>query len=501
MRPKSYRPYAPRQSFLLPPSPLEWLPEDHLAYFILDVVAQLDLSAIHTPIQTKDPRGNRPFDPEMMVALLLYTWCEGQRSSRRIAKLTYTDVACRVLAADQHPHFSVLADFRTTHARALADLFEQVLLIADKAGFTPLRHVAVDGTKLQANASKHKAMSYERMQQTRERLQAEIAQILAQAEDTDQREDAQFGAERDGSEIADELKRRETRQATLQRAMDELEAECRQARAHQLRQQAQRAEESAATAEDPAERKRAATRAQQRKNAADELDPPVEDPPSSPPFVSAEGLPLNQPPTTPAGAPAPKAQRNFTDPDSRIMEKGGSFLQGFNCQAAVDEQHQFIVGCAVSNQSPDSGNLVPMVAQVKENLGRAPEAATADTGYWHPEAEEACRKLGTEAYIATKREKHNASTAEEAPPAEEALTAKARMAARVKSAAGQAIYRRRKSVVEPVFGQMKEGRGLKRFLWRGLQAVGLEWKFECACHNLLKLFRLRARTRLRLAAG
>lgn len=267
----------------------------------------------------------------MIVALLLYAWCVGVRSSRAVARLTWNDVAFRVVAADNHPHFTTLAEFRRTHSSALAGLFEQVLVIAMKFDLVALRHVAVDGTKIQGNASKHKAMSYERMKTTRERLKAEILSILEDAEATDLREDAEFGEDKDGTERPEELRRRETRIAAIERAMKELEDEAREARAVDLREQAERADLAAVEAPEPRQRKAAVTRAKKRRAQADALAPSDDDDDdTTPPFTTSEGLPKNRPPRTPEGKPKPKAQRNFTDPDSRIMERGGAFLQGYN---------------------------------------------------------------------------------------------------------------------------------------------------------------------------
>ncbi len=492
MRRKKYRRYEPNQTMLLPPSLHDWLNPDHLAYFVVDLVKMLDLSAIEDAIQAKDPRGNRPYAPVMMVALLIYAWCVGVRSSRAIDRLTYNDVAFRVVAANNHPTFSTLALFRRSHRDALADLFLQVLETAQKAGLVSLAHVAVDGTKIQGAASKHKAMSYERMPISAERLEREIARILDQAEETDLAEDAMYGEDDDGSGVPEELARRETRLAKIKQAMKELEDEAAMARAADLREQADRHREKARTADKPSERKRAATLAEQREQAADRLDPPAEekDPDDEPPFTTPSGLPMNRPPRSPDGTPKPEAQRNFTDPESRIMEKGGSFLQGYNCQAAVDEKNQIIVAHGVTNMSPDNGNLVPMIEQTKKNCGRAPDTATADTGYWNAEVEQECRKLGTEAYVATKRTKHGEEPTPMAndPPPDD-TDARERMRHKLNTTAGREIYRRRKFVVEPVFGQTKDARGLIRFLRRGLLAVTEDWGFDCTCHNVLKLFR------------
>ena len=495
MSTKKYRDYAPRQSLLFPPSPMDWLPEDHLAFFILDLVDELDLSAIHRTIQAKDPRGTRPYSPAMMVALLLYTWCVGVRSSRKIHRLTVTDVAVRVVAGNGHPHFTTLAEFRRTHAEALAGLFEQVLVLAQQVGLVELTHIAVDGTKIQANASKHKAMSYERMVTTRDRLRKEVEQILAEAEAVDRAEDEQFGADKDGAEMPAELRRRETRIARIREAMAALEKEARQARAEALEGQAKQAEQQAADpAVDPPHRKAATTRARKRRTQAASLR--AEDDGEPAPAQTPEGLVLHRPPVEPDGRPKPRAQRNFTDPDSRLMESGGAFLQAYNCQAAVDDKAQIIVACAVSNQPPDADNLVPMVALARANCGRAATFTTADTGFWTAEVETRCRELGTNALVATGRRRRSEPDPKPIDPDDLPDTAspKQRMQAKLTQPENRAVYRRRKAVVEPVFGQIKEARGLRRFHRRGLDAVRAEWAFDCTCHNLLKLFRSGYRT-------
>lgn len=488
---KKYRAYEPTQTMLLPPSLRDWLNPDHLAYFVMDLVEQLDISTIVEAIRRKDPRGTRPYAPTMMVALLVYAWCVGVRSSRAIERLTYNDIAFRVIAANSHPTFSTLALFRRTHEAALADLFRQVLEIAQKAGLVSLVHVAIDGTKVQAAASKHKAMSHERMELTKERLEREIARILAEAEETDHAEDVRHGEENDGNVVPTELARREMRLAKIKQAMSDLADEARRARAADLREQAEKHLENAETGETETARKRSRTLAGQREEQAEQLEPrPDDDQDDEPPFTTPTGLPKNRPPRCPDGTPKPKAQRNFTDPDSRIMESSGAFIQGYNCQAAVDEANQIIVAHGLTNMAPDNGNLFPMVARVVRNCGRAPAAATADTGYWKSDVEEQCREIGVEVYVATKRTKHGESPPPECnDPSPPEADPKTRMRSKLDTSEGREIYRRRKFVVEPVFGQIKGARGLIRFLRRGLEVVAHDWGFDCTCHNVMKLYR------------
>ena len=459
------------------------------------MVGQLDLGALIDAMQEQDPRGTRPYSPQMMVALLLYGYAVGVFSSRKLERATYESVPFRVLAGGEHPHFTTINSFRKRHLVRLEELFVQVLRLCQKAGMVRLGHVALDGTKVQGNASKHKAMSYQRMGEEEQRLSAEIERLkrqvgslLEQAEELDTTEDAQLGEGQREEDLPAELQRREERLARIRRAQAELEAEATQARARALRAQAARAERSAARDPDAVERKRAATRARARRERARELDPGGDDDDTTPP-VTRDGLPRHEPQVRADGTPQTSAQRNFTDPDSRIMERGGTFLQGYNCQAAVDEAHQVIVAQALTNQCPDNGNLVPMLEQVRANCGRVPDRTTADAGYWSPEAVEACTQLGTDAFISTAREQHTATAIGEPSTCRDDDDARARMRRKLQTDAGKETYRRRKAVVEPVFGQVKEARGFRRFLLRGLSSVQGEWSLVCTGHNLLKLFR------------
>ena len=446
---KTYRPYDPRQSFLLPPSPLEWLPDEHLAYFVLDVVEELKLSAITSKYEA-ETRGQPPHDPRMMVALLVYGYCVGERSSRRIEKKTVEDVAFRVLAGGNHPDHSRISEFRRIHLEALSDLFFQVLMLCRKAKLVKLGHVALDGTKMKANASKHKAMSYQRMKEDEARLKAEIATMFQEAESIDAAEDARHGKDQHGDELPDELRRRETRLVRIRQLRAELEAEAQQ----------QRREEAAKRDDD-----------------------------DEPPPAATGALPSHKIPTDKGGAPAPKAQRNFTDADSRIMKKGGDYLQGYNCQAAVDEGHQIIVARAVTNQPPDVEHFAPMVEQVACHCGEPPRAVTADAGYYSEENTAYALTQGIDPHIATGRRKHNEPPPVVHGPAPKDQGLKQWMARKLETKKGAAVYARRKAVVEPVFGQIKEARGIRAFLLRGLDKVRGEWSLIAMTHNLLKLYR------------
>lgn len=481
---KHYRPWSPTQAFLLPPSPMEWLPEGHLAYFVLEVAQALDLSEIEDAIQGKDGRGERPYPPAMMVALLVYGYSVGVFSSRRLARATYEDVAFRVIAGGEHPHFTTLNEFRLQHRAALGRLFVQALRLCQKAGLVKLGNVAFDGTKVKASASKHKAMSHKRMQEEEKRLQAEVKALLARADAADAQEDGRYGPGQDAEHLPAELQRRESRLARIQEAKAALEQEAREARAEALREQAQGQREKAADeALDPAERQRAATRAAKAEAEARKHHDDGEGGPSG---GAGGDLPRHRVPAKPDGTPEPGAQRNFTDPDSRIMVKGGEFLQGYNAQAAVDAECQIIVAAAVTNQPTDPEHLVPMVDRVIANCGRAPTIATADTGYFSRENAEALAVRGVNGLIAVGRDQAKAPA--DKPPSQ-AQHARQAMAAKLATDAGRTAYARRKAIVEPVFGLIKQARGFRHFSLRGLAKVRAEWDFVCATHNLLKLFR------------
>jgi transposase len=441
--------YEPGQLLLLPPDLRAWLEEGHAAYFILDVVETLDLSEIFSSYDGS--RGGRPgFDPRLLVGLLLYGYCVGLTSSRKLEKATYESIPFRVLAANQHPDHATIAEFRRRHLEALSRLFVQVLRLCEKAGLVRLGHVALDGTKLRANASKHKAMSYGRMEEKISELEAQVKELLAEAEAADQAEDAQHGPQR-GDELPEELRFREQRLAKIRQAKAALEAEA-QAEAQRLR-----------------EEKEAKAKAQAQSRGEE----PTCDNPSAPPEKVQ---------------PAPKAQRNFTDPDSRIMRDGAtkSFEQSYNCQAVVDSQAQVIVAVQVTQQANDKQQVRPLVEEMKANLdGRLPAELSADAGYFSEDNINYLEGQKIDPFIATGRQKHGAP----AEPMADSGTIQERMAVKLQTSTGKKVYSKRKETVEPVFGQIKEARGLRRFLLRGLGSVQAEWSLICTTHNLLKLFR------------
>jgi len=485
MAKRAFRPYDPDQPLPLPPDLREWLPADHLAYLLSDIVDQLDLSPLLSVYEQGDGGGNPPYHPVLLTKLLLYAYCQGVVSSRQIARKTYEDVAFRVLTADQHPDFRTISDFRERHLAALGDLFVQVVRLAGRLGLVKLEHVAQDGSKILANASKHHAMSYGRMQQAEARLSSEIQVLLAAAQRADAAEDAAHGPERAGDELppalSGEITRRERRLATIRAAKAALETEAQ-------------AEAAAIRAADAAER--------QRRAAAGEPKKPGKVP-------------------TPKEDPAEDAQRNFTDPDSRIMKNADqAFVQAYNGQAAVDAGgHQIIVGCLLSNQSADTPHLAPMVAQVQATTGQMPREWSADAGFFSADNVATIEQAGGIAYLPPDRQAHAAqplpapvaqvlaaaglgpADADE-PVTENAV--KAAMRARLRSEAGRVAYSRRKQTVEPVFGQLKERRGLRRFLLRGLAKARGEWTLWCLTQNLRKLaqaVRGSAEVRQRLVAS
>jgi transposase len=512
-----------------------------LVYFLLDVLEGLDLHEIEVDIHSKDARGTQPYHPRMMVGLLLYGYCVGVASSRKLERATQQDIGFRVLCAGQQPDHTVISEFRRKYIGPLGQLFTQVLRLCQEAGLVKLGHVALDGTKVQANASKHKAMSYERMCKTEEQLQREVAELLERAERTDREEDDLYGKDRRGDELPAELQRRESRLKKIKEAKVRLEAEAARARAEQLaeraesaRREAQQAEErDRARAEEKAEKaaqkaaegtkkavecsERWVEQAQQHADIARhqartpaersqvsgadlELARAVREQEKANQLASGESagrdrdeLPEHRVEADKNGEPAPRSQMNFTDSDSRIMKSGSGFMQGYNCQAAVDEEHQIIVAQALSNQAPDPQHLRPLLGQVVEQCGAVPEVFTADAGYWSADNAEYCEQLGAEAYISTARRKHGEQDSSSPPPPPapgvEGEDARERMTRKLQSERGRKCYARRKAVVEAPFGQIKHGRAFRQFLLRGIDKVRGEWSLICAGHNLLKLFR------------
>jgi transposase len=455
---KTFRRYEPDQYLLLPPDLREWLPEGHLALFVSDVVDELDLSQILDEYEKGDGRGYPPYHPVMMVKLLVYGYSTGVFSSRKIERATVVDVAFRVLSANQHPDHDSIATFRKRHLQALAGLFVQVLRLCEKAGLIMLGHVAVDGTKIRANASKHKAMSYARMGEAEKKLEAEIIALLEEAQRIDDNEDALYGKDQRGDELPAELQRRESRLAKIREAKAALEEEAREAAKAKVAQAEAKIEERKRKAEETGKR-------------VGGHDPKVVDPD--------------------AAVPQEKAQRNFTDPESRIMKDGAtkSFEQCYNAQAAVDATAQIILAAEVVQTPTDKQQLVPMLEAVEENTGGKPEQASADSGYFSTAAVTSERLTGIDLHVPPDKVKHGEYREADPEPVPEDASVIEKMRRKLKTSVGRQIYGTRKAVVEPVFGQIKEARGFRRFSFRGLKAVQAEWSLVCLTHNLLKLFR------------
>jgi transposase len=445
---KKFRHYDPEQINLLPTDPRTWLPEDHLIFFIEDVVGQLDLSPFIEPYQAEE-RGYPPYHPAMMVRTLLYAYCLGVFSSRRIECRLQEDVAFRVLSGNNQPDFRTIATFRKRHLESLKQLFPQVLELCSKAGLVKLGHVSLDGTKVNANASRHKAMSYGRMKTEEAKLEAEVRAMLEEAERVDAEEDARYG-DRRGDELPEELARRETRLKRIREAMAALE------------------ERAGAETEgkDEAELER-----------------------GTPPVNGTDGRD--------AALPRDKDQYNFTDPESRIMPSSANkkaFVQAYNAQLAVDAAHQIIIACDTSNCSADTPQLAPMVVKIEENTGTLPDRLSADAGYFSDGNLELLESLHVDAYIPPQRQKH--TTAQPPVPRgriPKSLSRPDRMRRKLSTKRGKKLYSRRKAIVEPAIGQIKQARGFRQFLLRGAEATRAEWSLVCMTHNVLRWYEVNRR--------
>ena len=442
---RTYRSWSPEQVWMFPPSPRDWLPENHLVYFLMDVTGQVDLSPIFEYYEQGKAGGQPPYHPRMMVTLLIYAYCTGVFSSRKIMARCETDAAFRVIVGEDIPDFRTISDFRRIHLPVMKRLFVEVLKLCQAAGLLKVGRLALDGTKVKANASRHKAMSYDRMGTEEERLQQEIDDLLKQAQSIDDEEDARHGKGRTGEEIPEELARRESRLKKIREAKAALEEQARQ---------------------------------KARKHAA---------------RMEAEGkTPRNDPEEA---VPDPKSQRNFTDPDSRIMKTSNKgFDQCGNAQAVVNDE-QVILAADVTNQTNDVQQVVPMLEQTQENFASAgvdekPKQFTADAGYYSEPNVSAVEGMEIDPFIATQRLKHH----EKIPDSPKGripgdLSAKQKMARKLRTKKGRETYSKRKGMIEPVFGQIKGVRGFRQFLMRGLEKMQGEWQLICLTHNLLKLHR------------
>lgn len=431
--PTTFRPYSPDQTLLLPPSVRDWLPEGHLSYFISDTIDALDLSGFYRPYEG-DGRRNSPFDPRMMVKLLIYAYATGTFSSRKIAKKLEEDVAFRVLCAGNFPAHRTIAEFRERHLKEFRELFEQVVRIAGEVGLVKMGTLAVDGTKVKASASKHKAMSYGRMKQEQERLAAEIAELTTQASQTDAEEDARYGAENRGDELPSELRRREERLSKIQQAVERLRAR----QVEEDRAQGRKEEEETSGKKSRFKRK--------------------------------------------YGEPEEKAQDNFTDPQSRIMKTSAGFEQCYNAQLAVDGERHLIVTATVTQDASDSHQLLPMVQKAQAVTGQTAQEVLADAGYRSEENFQALEQSQIDAYIPLGREGKSQEIKSEAD-----YPATVRMKAKLETEEGQKRYAKRKGIVEPVNGWIKSVLGFRQFSLRGLQKVTGEWDLVCLAMNLRRL--------------
>ena len=470
---KTFRAWKIDQPLLLPLAVQDFVADDHLARFVLALIVD-ELDLIEIVAAYSNEKGQPPFDPHMMTALLLYAYCRGVYSSRRIAQACRERVDFMIIIALDPPDFRTISNFRKRHLKALAGLFVQVLKLCEKAGLVKLGHVALDGTKIKANASKHKAMSYERMEKRAAELEAEVAKWLSSAEAADAGEDKLYGRDKTGEEMPDWVADKKRRAETIRAAKAALEAEAKAAAEAKVKEEA------------AAEEKR---QAKGRKKPGPKAAPP-------------------------SGEPDPKAQKNFTDPESRIMKSKDGFVQAFNAQAAVDAEAQIIVAQAVTQDTNDRRQLAPMTDAIETNLGRKPEQLSADSGYCSNANIEALETRGIDGYIAPGRTKDTADGAAEAsmaaPPADASATASPEPASaptrveamreKIKAGGHDSPYRLRKQLPEPVFGQIKQARGFRQFLLRGLEKVQAEWSIVCTAHNLLKLAQRRTLSALRSMA-
>jgi transposase len=441
---KDFRPWKIDETQLLPPSVQDYVPKEHLSRLVVALVREeLDLSAISGSYRSA--LGQPPFDPRMMTALLLHGYASGVYSSRRIAKAAIERADFMMIVAGDPPDFRTISEFRRRHLKALAGLFVQVLKLAEKAGLVKLGHVALDGTKIKANASKHKAMSYERMKKREAELEAEVDRWLKAAEAADAAEDKLHGDQR-GDEMPAWVADKEKRLERIRAAKAELEAEAKAAAAEEARRRQE------------AEQKR---RAEGRKKSG-------------------------RTPASPKSEPDGKAQRNFTDPDSRILKTKDGYIQGYNAQAAVDATAQIIVAHTLDNNGSDQAQFAPLLDAIKANLKRNPEEVSADAGYCSAANLRTLGRRRINGYIATGRQKHGATSA----TAKRSLkpgSLLARMSAKLRRAGHRSRYRLRKQVVEPVFGQIKQAAAFRQFLLRGIEKVRAEWAIICTAHNLRKL--------------
>ena len=441
------------QRLLLPPDLREWLREDHLALYISDVVDQMDLSEILN-VYEGDLRGRPPYHPAMMVKLLIYGYCIGKMSSRKIEEATYDDVAFRVLSCNQQPDHDTIAEFRKRHLNELGKLFVQVVELCERAGLVKLGDVALDGTKIKANAAKRKSLTYKELTKGEKDLERKIIELLGEAQRIDEEEDRIYGKGKRGNELPEELRKRETRLAKIRELKAELEREAKEAAEKEL----------ALTEEQKAARERGeqvVKNYRRRKWTRDETGGIV---------------------------PKPKTQRNLTDPDSRIMKNviTGSWEQAYNAQIAVDGESGIIVAARVVQQTNDQEQLVPGLKEVEKNVGRMPKRATADAGYFSTAAVSDESLKAIDLYVPP-----NGKEPQNSKALAEHTSVRDKMWHKLRQLGGAEIYKKRNTTVEPVFAEIKHVRGFRQFALRGLNKVEGEWNLICITHNVMKLFRAR----------
>jgi transposase len=447
---KTFRPYDMSQLLLLPPDLRQWLPPEHLALYVSDVVDALDLSPIMSSYEEGDLRGRPPYHPALMVKLLIYGYCVGKMSSRKLERATHDDIGFRVLSCNQQPDHDSIAEFRKRHLKELGQLFVQVLQLCQRAGLVKLGHVAIDGTKIKANAAKRKSLRYGQMSEAEQQLQAEVAQLLAEAQRVDDEEDALYGPGKRGDELPAELRQRETRLAKIRELKAELEREAKEAAAQE----------------------------QQEKESGH----------AGPHYYRRRKWAKSE---TGAAMPRAKTQRNLTDPDSRLMmdTTTGNYEQAYNSQISVDGQAQIIVAAKVVQAPNDQEQLRPRVREIKENLGCLPQVVLADGAYFSSAVMSDEIFRGVELYVQPNEPEPAVVPSDS--------SVRAQMWQKLKSPPGRTLFNQRKVIVEPVFAHIKHLRGFRQFLLRGIEKVNAEWLLICTTHNLLKLFR--ARKQLQLA--
>jgi len=458
--PRVFRDYNVNQPMLFGPDVREWLSDAHPSHFISDVVEKLDLTKIYKSYESKGLRGAPPIDPRLLLKIMIYGYSIGTRSSRKLEKATYEDVAFRILSCDQHPDHDTIAAFRRRHIKSIHGIFLQVLTLCQEAGLVKMGHVSLDGTKVKASANKSKSRNYEQAKKSQEELNAEIRAALTDAKNTDAAEDKKYGKGRRGDELPLRLKNSASRKIIIDQLLAKIEVEATQRCREYVDEKAEKKKEDDLWMEENGEKF--------------ERRPPVN-------------------PNGKSVAEIVPARRNPTDYDSRIMKEhqSGGHIQGYNCQAAVDADSQVIVAAEVTNQVNDKQLAPKMMAEVEKNTGKTPKIMTADNGYFSERDIVNLEKMGIDPYIPPTSNtigKRHINVGQQC----RRLTVTAFMREKLNSKTGGDIYRKRKTITEPVFGQLKEARRFRTFLLRGTEKVRGEWQLMAICHNLGKLHKAKA---------